>query len=528
MSVQYLTQRKHIVDQVLTGLELTEKSHLISFEKIQRLLAEAMEGNESLPQTEQTFANSLQSLEDYLLPQFQLLVANCKFGKKYLNIRQRLHVEQIRNINYSDEEYIKDLDNLKQIGNKYKKEIDEICLEETLNLFGNALHHNSIGISFDGYQLRKYMREKDQGESNAELEQFVKEIENFLHEQFQNELILQAKEASKTTVNFFFQRIQANPDIDVSRLSKDLVNGGIGFIENQKNESFIRGLVNQIVLLTQSYTNKMEENRMMNDEDFGTLCLSAAMERFFNQKKSIYQASYIQEAIKKDMETLLPTSLEKSIEKIMNGSVQSSVDHVKTLKTFARETNPSMSLMMNSNEKIFSEATGKEISLAYTDASDELSKKICQASMKIINSGDFQAATYKFTLTPRLIQDASLKTALFYGSREEKQNSFKGILANLIKEINPDFTEDNIVPINFLDQFQALELEVVFVKKNGQLAIFPSEKMNVTMKKHKFIKAELTEVFKYLQLDQSMFNTEFSQRLNDLDAKKIFSSFSGF
>jgi hypothetical protein len=493
-----------------------------------------MEGTKSLPQTEQTSSNSLQSLEDYLLPQFQLLVANCKFGKKYLNIRQRLNFEKIRNINYSDQEYTKDLDNLKQIGNKYKKEIDEICFEETLKIFAYALNKTEskdqliIGAgALDGYQLRKFIREKDQGESNPELDQFLKEVEKFLHEQFQSELILQAKEASKASVSLFFKNIQANQDLDVSRLSKDMVRGGIGFIENQKNESFIQGIVNKVILQVQTYCKTVGENRMMNDENLNTLCMLGAMERFINQKKSIYQASYIQEGILKDMESLLPKSLEKSIDNIMNGLDQSSVDHIKTLKIFARETNPSMSLIVNSNNKIFSEATGKEISLIDVDASDELSKKICKTSMKLITSGDFNAATYKFTLTPRLIEDESLKSTLFYGSREEKQNTFKSILANMIKEINQEFSEENIVPINFLDQFQALDFEVVFVGKNGQLVLFPAEKLNVTMKKEKFIKAEMNAVFKYLQLDPSMFDAEFSQRLNDLDAKKIFSSFTG-
>jgi hypothetical protein len=538
MSLQYLTNRKQIIDQVLTGLDLSEKSHLISIEKIQRLLFEALQHSNSSLQTENTLepevlSSGLQSLQDYLLPQFQLLVENCKFAKKYLNIRQRLNIERVRNINYTDEEYTKDLDNLKQVGKKFKKEIEEICLYETLNLFRFALNKSeyreliSTGAGFaDEYQLRKYIREKGQGESSPHQDEFVKEAEKLLKEQFQDELILQAKEATKSTINFFFQAIKENQDIDVSRLSKDMVRNGIESIENQKFEYLIQQIVNQVILLYQSYTKSISDTQIMHDEALLIPCLLGAMERFLQEKKLIYQTDIIQAAITKDVESLLPKSLEKSVENLTNGSELTHIEKIKNLKILARETNPSMAQIMNSYNKLFSETSNNEISLVYVQASDELSKGVCKASMRLINSGDAHAVTYKFTLTPRHIEDEAMKSILFYGSREEKQSAFKSILSEKVKEINEEFSEENIAPISFLDQFQTLYLEVVFVSNNGQLAFFSEEQLNVMMKKEKFMKGELTPVFKYLQLDPTMFDTEFSQRLNNSQDKKIFESFS--
>jgi hypothetical protein len=114
---------------------------------------------------------------------------------------------------------------------------------------------------------------------------------------------------------------------------------------------------------------------------------------------------------------------------------------------------------------------------------------------------------------------------LFYGTREEKQNAFKSVLATQMKELNEDFSEENIALINFLDQFQTLYLEVVFVNNNAQLESFTSEQLNMAMKKEKFIKAELTPVFNYLQLDRTMFDGQFSQRLDNYQDKKMFTSF---
>jgi hypothetical protein len=537
MSLQYLTHRKQIIDQVLTGLDLSEKSHLISFEKIQRLLFEALQASNSTFQTEDTqepeiLSSGLQSLQDYLLPQFQLLAENCKFAKKYLNIRQRLDVERARNINYTDEEYTKDLDNLKQIGKKYKKEIEEVCLAETLSLFRSALNQaefrNFISNAYtpDEYQLRKYIREKDQGESSPVHNNFIKEAEKYLHEKFQDELILQAKEATKSTIDFFFQTIQANQQLDVSRLLKDMAHNGMEPIENQKFESLIKEIVNQVILLYQSYVNTISDSQIMHDEALLIPCLLGAMERFLQEKKAIYQIDFIQAAITKDVESLLPKSLQKSVENLTNDLELTPVEKIKNLKIMAREFNPSMAQIMNSNNKLFSETSSNEISLVYIEASDELSKGVSNASMKLINSGDAHAVTYKFTLTPRHIEDEAIKYTLFYGSREEKQNTFKCILSTKMKELNENFSEENIATINFLDQFQTLYLEVVFVNNKGQLVFYSEAYLKDIMKQEKFMKGELTPVFKYLQLDPIMFDAEFSQRLNNSQEKKTFESFS--
>jgi Tfp pilus assembly protein PilE len=537
MSLQYLTQRKQIIDQVFTGLDLSEKSHLISFEKIQRLLFEALQDSKSTPESENTLepevaSNSHQSLQNYLLPQFQLLVENCKFAKKYLNIRQRLNIERIRNIDYADTEYSQDLDNLKQLGKKYKKEIEEICLAETLNLFTFALNKPeyrelfSVGAgSPDEYQVRKYIREKVQGESSLQHNQFVKEVEKFLQEKFQDEVILQAKEATKSTMNFFFQIIQANQELDVSRLSKDVVQGGIETIANQKFEYLIQEIVNQVILLYQSYVKSISDTQVMQDDTL-ILCLLGAMERFFQEKKAIYDTDYIQVAITNDVESLLPKSLENSVKTLLTATDLTPIEKIKNLKILAREVNPSMAQIMNSTNKLYSETPVNEISLVYVDASDELSKEVSKASKKLINSGDARTVTYKFTLTPRKIEDEAMKYTLFYGSREEKQSTFKSILSTKMKELNEEISEENIATINFLDQFQTLYLEVVFVKNNGQLVLFTEEQLNLIMKNETFIKSELTPIFKYLQLDPTMIDTEFSQRLNNSPDKKMFESFS--
>jgi len=146
--------------------------------------------------------------------------------------------------------------------------------------------------------------------------------------------------------------------------------------------------------------------------------------------------------------------------------------------------------------------------------------------MNLINSGNAHAFTYGFTLAPRKIEDDSTRYTLFYGSREEKQNTFKSILATQMKELIEGFSEENIASINFLDQFQTLHLEVVFVDNNGQLRLFSEEKLNSVMKNEKSIKAEVTPIVKYLQLDPTMFDSEFSQRLNTLTDKKNFASFT--
>jgi len=355
---------------------------------------------------------------------------------------------------------------------------------------------------------------------------FVQEVEKFLQEKFQDETILQAKEATKSTMNFFFEIIQANQDIDVSRLSKDVVQGGIASIENQKFEYLIQEIVNQLILLYQSYVKSISYTQIIHDESLLIACLLGAMERFLQYKKSIYETDYIQVAITKDVESLLPKSLEKSVESILSDTNMTPVEKIKNQKILAREINPSMAQIMNSNNKVVSEASGNEISLVYIQGSDELSKEVSKASMKLINSGDAHAVTYKFTLTPRKIEDEAMKYTLFYGSREEKQNTFKSILSTKLKELNEDFTEENIATINFLDQFQTLYLEVVFVNNNGQLAFFKEEQLNLIMKSETFIKSELNPIFKYLQLDPTMFDTEFSQRLNNSQDKKIFESFS--
>jgi len=524
MSVEYLAQRKHIIDQVLTGLDLSEKSHLISFEKIQRLLFEALQTEKS---QELEILTGLQNLENSLLPQFQFLVENCKFGKKYLNIRQRLNIERVRNINYSDAEYIKDLDNLRQVGKKYKKEIEEICLQETLTLFRSILNKAEyrelllVGVgSPDEYQLRKYFREKDQVEYTPELDKFIKEVENFLDEKFQDELILHSREATKASISIFFQSIQANEQLDVTRLSKDMVRSGIESIENHKFESFIQSVVNQIILLYLSYVKPITNTQDLQDDSILMTSLLAAMDTFLTQKKSIYETDHMQQAINKDIESLLPKSLEKSITALTTSSNLTPIQRIQNLKIFAREFIPTANQIMNISNKIFSETINNEVSLVYIEATDELSKRACKTSMKLINTGDVHASTYNFTLTPRLIEDEGMRYILFYGTREEKQNMFKSILASQMKEVNEDFSEENIVLINFLDQFQTLYLEVVFVNNNSQLEFFTSEKLAIAMKKEKFIKAEITPVFTFLQLDPTMFDSEFSQRLENSQEKK--------